>query len=171
MTASAFNSLHDQNQLKISSPNELHFFEVFKLSLRCIRSRSSYRWTKSQYCVFTDTNDDRIIFLNFKSYLDSVLNVSAIFSKFAANVEDCQALCLSTPGCLSVNVATLYDDEQRHFCQMLVTTKNSEPDRFGPSGTFHHYNTIVSDPSLVIPRCLCCTEIALIYFKQALDHP
>lgn len=115
--------------------------------------------------VFTDTNDDRIIFLNFKSYLDSVLNVSAIFSKFATNVEDCQALCLSTPGCLSVNVATLYDDEQRHFCQMLATTKNNEPDRFGPSVTFHHYNTIVSDPSLVIPRCLCCTEIALIYFK------
>jgi len=106
--------------------------------------------------VITGTNGDQIIFLNFMPYLGSVLNVSAIVSKFAANVEDCQALCMSAPRCLSVNVAILPDDEQRHLCQMLGTTKNSEPDRFGPSETFHHFNTIVSDPSSVIPQCLCC---------------
>ena len=34
---------------RFSPQNELHFFEVFKLSVRFIRFRSSYRWTKSQY--------------------------------------------------------------------------------------------------------------------------
>ena len=106
--------------------------------------------------VITDTNVDQITSLNFMTYLGSVLNVSAIVSKFAANVEDCQALCMNTPRCLSINVATLHDDGQRHFCQIVATTKNSEPDRFGSSVTFRHYNTIVSDPSFVIPRCLCC---------------
>ena len=98
--------------------------------------------------VITDSNGDQIVFLNFMPYLDSVLNVQAIVSKvFAANVEDCHALCMNAPRCLSVNVAILPDDEQRHLCQMLGTTKNSEPDRFGPSKTFHHFNTIVSDRS------------------------
>ena len=117
--------------------------------------------------VITDTNGDQIIFLNFMTYFDSVLNVSAIVSKFAANVEDCQALCMNTPRCLSINVATLHDDEQRHFCQMLATTKNSEPDRFGPSATFHHYNTIVSDPASVILRCLCCIHSCTDLFQIA----
>ena len=101
--------------------------------------------------VITDANGDQIIFLNFVPYLDSVLNVAAIVSKFTTNIEDCQALCMNTPLCLSVNVANLPDDEQRHLCQMLATTKNNELDRFGRSETFHHYSTIVSDPSSMIP--------------------
>lgn len=106
--------------------------------------------------MFTNTNGDQIIFLNFMPYLDSVLNVSSVVSTLSANVEDCQALCMNTPRCLSVNVAILPDNEQRHLCQMLATTKNTEPDRFGPSETFHHFNTIVSVPFSMIPRCLCC---------------
>lgn len=39
--------------------------------------------------VFIDMNDDWIIFLNFKFYLDSVFNVLVIFWKFVINVEDC----------------------------------------------------------------------------------
>lgn len=39
--------------------------------------------------VFIDMNDDWIIFLNFKFYLDSVFNVLVIFLKFVVNVEDC----------------------------------------------------------------------------------
>ena len=116
--------------------------------------------------VIIDTNGDQIIFLNFMPYSHSVLNVSTIGSKFVANVEDCQALCMNTPRCLSVNVATLNEDEQRlSVCQMLATTKNSEPDRFGPSVTFHHYNTVVSDPSSVIPQAFAIYANALIDFK------
>lgn len=39
--------------------------------------------------VFIDMNDDWIIFLNFKFYLDSVFNVLVIFLKFVINFEDC----------------------------------------------------------------------------------
>jgi len=95
--------------------------------------------------VITDTHGDQIIFLNFMPYLHSVLNVLTIVSKFTANVEDCQALCMNTPRCLSVNVAILPDDDQGHLCQMLGTTIKNGSDRFGPSETFHHFSTIVSD--------------------------
>ena len=96
--------------------------------------------------VITDTNGGQINFVNFMPYLYSVLNVSAIVLKFTASVEDCQALCMNTPRCLSVNVAILPDDEQRHLCQMLGTTKKNVSDCFAPSETFHHFSTIVSDP-------------------------
>ena len=134
----------------------------FRLQMNCFYSFSTFLFAayvlSPNVGVFTDTNGDQIIFLNFVPYLDSVLNVSAIVSKFTANVEDCQALCMNSPRCLSVNVAILPDNEQRHLCQMLATTKNIEPDRFGPSKTFHHFNTIVSVPFSMIPQSLCCVH-------------
>ncbi|KAL9975380.1 hypothetical protein ACROYT_G012536 [Oculina patagonica] len=93
--------------------------------------------------LFINANDDHIIFLNFVPYLNSVLNVSAIASKFTADAEDCQALCTYTPRCLSVNVAATSGSKGRHLCQLLPATKNTRPDRFGPSETSHHFNTIV----------------------------
>jgi len=74
---------------------------------------------------------------------------------------------MNTPRCLSVNAATHPGDEQRHLCQMLDTTKNSEPDRFGPSETFHHYNTIVSDPFSIIPECPYCICNCTDWFQIA----
>ncbi|KAJ7374866.1 hypothetical protein OS493_005219 [Desmophyllum pertusum] len=96
--------------------------------------------------MFTDANADKIVFLNFVSYFDSVLNVSAIVSKFTSSTEDCQFLCMTTLNCLSVNVAIGSDlSEGRHLCQLLNTTKNSKrDDDFKPSDTFHHFTTIVS---------------------------
>lgn len=101
---------------------------------------------RSNVGMFTDANADKIVFLNFVSYFDSVLNVSAIVSKFTSSTEDCQFLCMTTLNCLSVNVAIGSDlSEGRHLCQLLNTTKNSKrDDDFKPSDTFHHFTTIVS---------------------------
>lgn len=101
---------------------------------------------RSNVGVFTDANGDQIIFFNFVPYLNSMLNVSAIASKFTANAEDCQVLCTNTPRCLSVNVALAhpYGNKGGHLCQLLPAAKSTKPDRFGQSKTFHHFDTMVS---------------------------
>lgn len=116
--------------------------------------------------VLADAHGDQIIFLNFVPYLNSALNVSAILIKFTADAEDCQALCTNTPRCLSVNVATTSgSDEGRHTCQLLPATKNTKPDRFGPSETFHHFNTVVSVPFSLIPLACTVSLMAVIVFN------
>ena len=100
---------------------------------------------RSNVGVFTGANGDQIIFSNSVPYLNSALKVSAVISKFTADAEDCQALCLNNPRCLSVNVAiTLESEAGGHLCQLLPTTKTIKPDHFRPSDTFHHFHMVVS---------------------------
>ena len=133
----------------------------------CIRFQSRYRWTRPQ-CWSDHRHEWGPNHLpKFHALFRQCVQRVSSRLKIFANVADCQALCMNTPRCLSVNAATHPGDEQRHLCQMLDTTKNSEPDRFGPSETFHHYNTIVSDPFSIIPECPYCICNCTDWFQIA----
>jgi len=103
-----------------------------------------------------------------RSYFNSKLYVSTIISKFLANTEECQFLCMSTARCVSINVKIAPNDEGLYLCELLAATKDSESDHFGPSERFHHFTIPCS---MVSVFCFVCQGFfGLLYFFQDCVH-
>ncbi|XP_068699764.1 uncharacterized protein [Montipora foliosa] len=78
---------------------------------------------------------------NFKAFLNHLLNISNVLE--TVNVPDyiqCAFACLRKVECFSFNFAIAPGVTfKEHTCQLLPTSKYSNPTRFALSQHFHHY--------------------------------
>ena len=68
----------------------------------------------------------------------------AIHSIFVLSPDECRMKCVRTLSCLSLNLATVSDDNGMVMCEMLSTNKYEFSTQLKPNKNFHHYTVLVS---------------------------
>ena len=91
---------------------------------------------------------------NFVTHKNRALNVTNITAWVVVSDElECLFACITTPPCLSVNLASLGGGEDQSLkCDLLATDKYAHPEKLLESQQTHHYSKYVSRANLP-----CCT--------------
>ena len=71
---------------------------------------------------------------------DRYLNVSRVGKYRVYNIFDCTFKCLSSPSCLSLNLAAAKGDDGKLWCEILSSVKYDNPEEYKRNNTSHHYS-------------------------------
>ena len=85
-----------------------------------------------------------IRFDNFVEHRFRYLEVSKYSATRVQEFDDCAVECLETSGCISLNTASSRDQENRFWCELLLSDMFNNSENFRDNATSHHFSKWVS---------------------------
>ncbi|XP_067047298.1 uncharacterized protein [Acropora muricata] len=90
--------------------------------------------------VSRDGPNRGVSYVNFVEEKFSYLNITALGGDFVDNMPQCSFACLDIPSCLSFNLGTTPEANDRFRCELLPSDKYNNSDKFEQSLIFHHFS-------------------------------
>ena len=91
-----------------------------------------------------------IRFANFVEHKCRYLEVSKYLETRVQEFDDCAVECLETSSCISLNTASSRDQENRFWCELLLSDMFNNSENFRDNATSHHFSKWVSLCNIVI---------------------
>ncbi|PFX28995.1 Scavenger receptor cysteine-rich type 1 protein M130 [Stylophora pistillata] len=81
-----------------------------------------------------------VTFARFQGHILSYLNITALGVDYVHSSVDCGLACISTPSCLSFNLAAVIEMNSKILCELLPSDIFNNSDKLVANHLFHHFS-------------------------------